>query len=265
MTHEEFLNSLFAANAGPTSPSIWGLTEEEAVSRWLAWLVMCYIRITYPAAVRSGAAPVVRRSWSKLGGGRPEHVDLSLTTAEGDLTLEIHVSPFNGFAFRLVDSNRRSEWCANGFARREGGVISIELTRSPDTSVMAPPSGPRPSTTLTFQPALCCRSSLARIREIIRDLAGARVLLGVRQVQGLFSLATSSPGNAGDVVDSVAGAYSLSNSGDEWRAWAQAMASFPTIQREAVRNVASEEILIHQSEPDRERFWTIVYESGAVR
>ena len=54
MTHEEFLNSLFAANAGPTSPSIWGLTEEEAVSRWLAWLVMCYIRIAYPAAVRSG-------------------------------------------------------------------------------------------------------------------------------------------------------------------------------------------------------------------
>ena len=264
MTHEEFLNSLFAANARPAAPSIAGLTEEEAVSRWLAWLVMCYIRITYPEAARGGAVPVVRRSWSKLGGGRPEHVDLSLTTAGRDLTLEVHVSPFNGFAFRLVDSNRRSEWCANGVARREGGVVSIELTRSPDTSVMATPRGPRPSTTLTFRPAPCCERSLARIREIIRDLAGARLLLGVRQVQGPFSLATSSPGSAGDVVESVAGAYSLSDSGDEWRAWAQAMASFPALQREAVRNVAAEEILTHQSEPDRERFWTIVYESGGV-
>lgn len=262
MDHVDFLNSLFAANTGPHSPSIWGLTEEEAVSRWLAWLVMCYIRMTYPEAARSGAVPFVRRSWSKFGGGNPEHVDLSLTTAEGEVTFEIHVSPFNGFAFRLVDSNRHNEWCANGIARREGGVISVQLTRSPDTSVTIPPGRPRPSTTLTFQPAPCCRQSLARIREITSSLATARLLLGLGQFEGLFSAATAGPGSAADVADSLNSAYELSDS--DWAVWARAVATFPAIQREAVRNVAAAEILDHQNEPDRERFWTIVYDSGAV-
>jgi len=43
------------------------------------------------------------------------------------------------------------------------------------------------------------------------------------------------------------------------------MASFPALQQEAIRNVAAEEIDNHQNEPDRERFWTIVFDSGAVR
>jgi hypothetical protein len=263
MTHEEFLNSLFTANARPISPSISGLTEEEAVSRWLAFLVTCYIRITYPEAIRNGAVPFVRRSWSRWGGGRSEDLEVSLTTAGGELTFRVHVSPFNGFFFRLEDPNRRNWFDASGIARREGARISIQLTRWPDTWVMvAPPTGPRHSTTLTFQPAPCCVRSLARIREITSSLAAARLLLGAGQFEGLFSLATSRPGSAADVVDSVSSAYDLSDS--DWEVWAQAMASFPAIQQEAIRNVASEEILNHQNEPARERFWTIVYDSGAV-
>jgi hypothetical protein len=264
MTHEEFLNSLFVANARQISMSISGLTEDEAVSRWLAWLVMCYIRITYPETARSGAVPFVRRSRSKWGGGRSEDVDLSLPTAGGELTFEVHVSPFNGFFFRLEDSNRHTWWDASGIARREGARISIQLTRRPDTWVMVPPpTGPRPSTTLTFRPAPCCGRSLARIREITRSLATARLFLGAGQFEGLFSLATSRPGSTADVVDSVSSAYDLSDS--DWELWAQAMASFPALQQEAIRNVAAEEIDNHQNEPDRERFWTIVFDSGAVR
>lgn len=129
--------------------------------------------------------------------------------------------------------------------------------------MVPPPTGPRRSTTLTFQPAPCCRRSLARIREIASSLAAARLLLGAGQFEGLFSLATSRPGSAADVVDSVSSAYDLSDS--DWDVWAQAMASVPAIQREAIRNVAGAEILNHQNEPARERFWTIVYDSGAVR
>lgn len=264
MTHEEFLNSLFAANAGPTSPSISGLTEEEAVSRWLAWMVMCYIRITYPEAARSGAVPSVRRSWSRWGSGQFEDVEVSLAAAGGELTFRVHVSPSNGYFFRLEDSSRHDWWDASGTASREGGRISIQLTERPHTWVMVPPpTGPRRSTTLTFQPAPCCRRSLARIREITSSLAAARLLLGAGQFEGLFSLATSRPGSAADVVDSVSSVYDLSDS--NWEVWARAMASFPAIQQEAIRNVASEEILNHQNEPVRERFWTIVYDSGAVR
>jgi hypothetical protein len=264
MTHEEFLNSLFAANAGQASPSVSGLTEDEAVSRWLAFLVMCYVRMTYPEADRSGAVPFVRRSWSRWGGGRSEDVQLALTTAGGELTFRVSVSPLNGFFFRLEDPARHNWWDASGIARREGARISISLTRWPHTWVMVPPpTVPRRSTTLAFQPAPCCRRSLARIREITSSLAAARVLLGAGQFEGLFSLSTSRPESAADVVDSVSSVHDLADS--DWEVWAQAMASFPAIQQEAIRNVAAEEIGRHENEPDRERFWTIVYDSGAAR
>jgi hypothetical protein len=264
MDHEEFLNTLFAENADQVSPPISGLTEGEAVSRWLAFLVMCYIRMTYAELARSGAVPSVRRAWSKWGGGgRPEDVELALTTAGRELTFRVRVTSVNGFFFRLEDSDRRTWFDASGNARREGARISIQLTRWPDTWPMVPPpSGLRRPTTLAFQPAPCCQRSLARIREITSSLAAARVLLGAGQFEGLFSLATSRPGSAADVVDSVSSTYDLSDS--DWETWAQAMASFPAIQQEAIRNVASEEILNHQNEPARERFWTIVYDSGAV-
>lgn len=99
-------------------------------------------------------------------------------------------------------------------------------------------------------------------REITSSLAAARALLGVGQFEGLFSLATSRPSSAADVVDSAISTYELSDS--DWETWAQAMASFPAIQQESIRNVAGAEILNHQNEPARERFWTIVYDSGAV-
>ena len=267
MTHEEFLNSLLAANRGQVSPSVSGLTEDEAVGRWLAFLVMCYVRTTYPEAYRSGAVPVVRRSWSRWGGGRLEDVELSLTsltTAGGELTFRVRVSPSNGYFFRLEDSSRHIWWDASGVARREGSRITIGLTRWPDTWVMVPPpSGPRPSSTLTFQPAPCCRRSLARIRESVNSLATARLLLGAGQFEGLFTLATSRPGSGADIVDSVTSVHDLADS--DWDLWARAMASFPALQQEAIRNVAAEEIERHQSEPERERFWTIVYDSGAIQ
>lgn len=263
MTHEEFLNSLFAANAGQTSPSLSSLTEEEAVCRWLAFLVMCYVRMTYPEAARSGAVPFVRRTWSRWGGGRSEDVEVALTTAQGELTFRVHVSSVNGFFLRLEDAARHNWFDATGTARREQGRIWVHLTRWPDTwAMVAPPRAPRRSATLTFQPAPCCQRSLARIREITSSLAAARALLGVGQFEGLFTLATSRPSSAADVVDSVSGVYDLSDS--DWDTWAQAMASFPAIQQEAIRNVAGAEILNHENEPDRERFWTIVYDSGAV-
>jgi hypothetical protein len=264
MTHEEFLNGLFAANAGQRAPSVSSLTEEEAVCRWLAFLVMCYVQMTYPDAARGGAVPFVRRAWSKWGGGGSEDVELALTTPGGEMTFRVRVSPVNGFFFRLEDPARHRWFDAGGVARREGARISIHLTRWPDTWPMVPPptASPRP-TTLSFQPAPCCVRSLARIREITSSLATARALLGVGQFEGLFSLATSRPESPGDVVDSVIGVYELSDS--DWETWAQAMASFPAIQREAVRSVAGAEILNHQNDPDRERFWTIVYDSGAVR
>lgn len=264
MDHEEFLNTLFAANAGQVSPPISGLTEGEAVSRWMAFLVMCYVRTTYAEAARSGAVPSVRRSWSKWGAGHPEDVELALPTAEGEVGFRVRVTPANGFFFRLEDANRHNWFDATGTARREGARISVQLNRWPDTWPMVPPpTRLRRPTTLTFQPAACCQRSLARIREITSSLATARLFLGAGQFEGLFSAATSRPGSAADVVDSVSSAYDLSDS--DWEVWAQAMRSFPAIQQEAIRNVASEEILTHENEPDRERFWTIVYDSGAVR
>jgi hypothetical protein len=191
-------------------------------------------------------------------------VELALTTAGGESTFRVRISTSNGYFFRLEDPNRRTWWDASGVARREGARISISMTRWPDTWTMVPPpTGARRPSTLTFQPAPCCRRSLARIREIASSLSAARLLLGAGQFEGLFSVATSRPGSAADVVDSVSGAYDLVDS--DWDVWAQAMASFPAIQQEAVRNVASEEILRHQNEPARERFWTIVYDSGTAR
>lgn len=265
MTHEEFLDSLFAANAGAVAPSVSSLTEDEAVSRWLAFLVMCYVRMAYPEASRAGAVPVVRRVWSRWGSAQAENVDLALAAAGAELTFNVRVSPVNGYFFRLEDASRRRWFDANGAAQREGARISIRSTRWPDTWVMVPPpSAARPSTTLAFRPAACCRRSLARIQEITRNLAAARLLLGAGQFEGLFTLATTRPPDGvGDLVDSVSGVHDLADS--DWELWARAMASFPALQQEQIRNVAGEERLIHANEPDRERFWAIVYDSGAVR
>ncbi len=263
MTHEEFLNSLLAANAGQTSPSLSSLTEDEAVCRWLAFLVMCYVRMTYAEAARAGLAPYVRRTWSRWGSARGEEVELAMPNPGGELTFRVHVSPVNGYFFRLEDAARHNWFDVRGIASREGARISIQVSHW-DTWVMVDaPRAPVRPTTLTFQPAACCRRSLARIREITSSLAAARALLGVGQFEGLFTAVTARPSSAADVVDSVSGAYDLSDS--DWETWAQAMASFPAVQQEQVQNVAFEEIDTHTSEPARLRFWTIVYDSGRVQ
>ena len=264
MTHEEFLNSLLDANAGRTAPSLSSLTEDEAVCRWLAFLVMCYVRMTYAEAARAGLAPYVTRTWSRWGSIPGEDVELTMPNPGGELTFRVHVSAVNGYFFRLEDAARHNWFDARGIARRDGARIFIHMTRWPDTWVMVDaPRAPVRETPLTFQPAACCRRSLARIQEITTSLAAARALLGVGQFEGLFTAVTARPSSAADVVDSVSGAYDLSDS--DWEIWAQAMASFPALQREQVQNVAFEEIDTHTSEPARLRFWTIVYDSGAVR
>jgi hypothetical protein len=267
MTHEEFLNHLLHANAGQRSPSLSSLTEEEAVARWLAFLTMCYVRMEHSPSGGTLPVPSITHVWRQWGRGGSEDIDMSLPTAGRVVQFKVQVQPADGYFFRLNDYDRHVWFDARGRAQRERGRLSIRLTQFPDTWAMVVrhgPTGRRQAESLAFRPASCCRRALAEIRQNIRSMQGIQAMLTVGQWVGLFEM-VASPGvdDAPGVVESLSGVYDLQDS--DWELWAQAMTSVPAIQQEAIRSVAGGEVINHQNDPARERFWTIIYESGAVR
>ncbi len=267
MTHEEFLNHLLHANAGQRSPSLSSLTEEEAVTRWLAWLTMCYVRMEHSPSGSALPIPSITHVWRRWGNGGFEDIDMSLRTAGRVVQFKVQVQPGGGYFFRLNDYDRHVWFDATGRAQRERGHLALRVTEFPYTWAMVvrnAPTGRRQAETLAFRPAPCCRRALADIRHIIRSMQAVQGLLAAGQFQGLFEM-VASPGvdDPAGVVESLSGVYDLQDS--DWELWAQAMASVPAIQREAIRSVAGAEVLNHQNDQARERFWTIIYESGAVR
>lgn len=263
MTHEEFVDRCLRANAGDRSPSLSSLTEEEAVARWMAFLTMCHVRVEHEAESRGGAVPSVTHVWRRWGRGGSEDVDMAMRVAR----FKVQVQPdVDGYFFRLSDYGRRQWFDAKGRTVRERGRLRISLTQYPDTWTMVGRAGTgrAESGRVSFRPAACCRRALAEIRRIVRSMQGVQALLSAGQFAGLFSMVTS-PGvdSPEGVVESLSSVYDLQDS--DWEMWARAMASVPDIQREGIRSVAFGEVENHYNEPARERFWAIVYESGAAR
>lgn len=267
MTHEEFLAQLLRANQCGTSPSRSGLTEAEAVARWMAWLTMCHLRIEHTPSGQQAAVPTVTQCWTRWAMQGAEDVDFSVRVGSATVRLKALVNSGGTglYLFRLHDYASSLWFDAQGRAVRERGRIDIQLTRFPQTwAMLANRPAARAVDTLRFQPAPCCRRALANIRRVTDSLSAARTVLAASQWVGLLETVVLPPGEAsvGALVEGANATYQLADSDIEH--WARAMAALPVIERGRIRDIATLEALNHATEESKYRFWSFVADSGRI-